>query len=171
MSKKAKTPKAAPLTNVSMATLRILKKIVEDACKAKGRREELGQGAAEFSVRETLILDVEGTVKVESSCPDAIIAQKCEPFKLLAAAMELANTQLEAAGVAGIDLAQVVENAEKLDPKVAERAEKTAKAELAKIKEEARGFRWGRVLINGTVTRDQPLFVRPPANDEDSEAA
>lgn len=173
MSKKSKKP--APLANVSMATLRILKKIVEDACKAKGRREELGKGAAVFTVRETLTLDVEGTCKVESSCPDAIIAQKCEPFKLLAAAMELANTHLEAAGVAGIDLAQVVANAEKLDSEVAKRAEKTAKAELAKIKDENRDFRWGRVLVKGTVTRNdgpEKLFDRPPADDDDdSEAA
>ena len=167
-----------PLANLSMPTLRILKSIVEDACEAEGRREELGQSKAEFSVSETVTLAVAGTVKVSRSQSDAICAQKAAPWQLLAVAVDLANKQLAAAGVAGIDLKRVVELAEDADPELVKRAKAETKAALKEIKDEVRGFRWGAVRVEGTVTKvteDAPeapedLFVAPPADADEGAA-
>jgi hypothetical protein len=164
-----------------MPTLRILKSIVEDACEVEGRREELGQSKAEFSVKETVTLAVEGTVKVSSSQVDAICAQKAEPWKLLTMALNEGNKQLKAAGVAGIDLKRIVELAENADPELVKKAQAETKAALKEIKDEVRGFRWGRVSVKGSVTKvteDAPeaeeapedLFVNPPADADEGAA-
>lgn len=144
-----------PLANLSMPTLRILKKVVEDACDAEGRREELGQNKAEFGVKETITLVVDGSVKVSKSQSDAICAQKAEPWKLLTMALNEGNKQLKAAGVAGIDLKRIVELAEGADPELVKKAKDETKAALKEIKDEVRGFRWGQVRVSGTVTKEE----------------
>ena len=167
-----------PLANLSIATLRILKKVVEDACDVKGRREQLGQAKAEFAVRETLTLDVAGLVKVGKSSPNAIIAQSAKPWDLFAVALTEANKQLAAAGVAGIDLKRVVELAEGADKDLVKRAKDDTKKALTEIKDEVRAFRWGAVRVDGTVTKvtapeaaPANLFGRPPADDDGEEGA
>jgi hypothetical protein len=164
-----------PLANLSMPTLRILLSVVEDACEAEGRREELGQNKAEFSVKETVTLAVDGTVKVSKSSPNAIIAQRAKPWDLFAVALTEANKQLAAAGVAGIDLKRVVELAEGADPELVKRAKDETKVALKEIKDEARGFRWGQVRVEGTVTKENEaapadLFVAPPSDAEEGAA-
>jgi hypothetical protein len=167
-----------PLANLSMPTLRILKSIVEDACEAEGRREELGQNKAEFSVQETVTLAVEGTVKVSKSQSDAICAQKAEPWKLLTMALNEGNKQLKAAGLAGIDLKRIVELAENADPELVKKAKADTKVALKEIKDEVRGFRWGQVRVAGTVTKvteeaeeaPEDLFVAPPADADEGAA-
>jgi hypothetical protein len=139
------------LSTLPISTLKVIAKMATDAVKA--RREDLGQTKAEFEVDQTVVLRATGKVKVAKSTPDAIIAQKAEPWKLLVAALELANSQLYAAGVVGIDLKQVVRAAESADPELEKRTKATVKAELAEIKEEVRDFRWGGVSVpEGSVT-------------------
>lgn len=166
------------LDNVNTATLHLLKKVIADAC-TDDRREQLGQTAGKFSVEETITLHVKGEVKVDGSCADAIIAQKAKPWDLFAIALNEANKQLAAAGVAGIDLDRIVELAENADPKLIKKAKADTKVAIAKIKNEVRGFRWGRVNVSGEVEKVAParkvaevdadglggdLFQRPPAD-------
>lgn len=165
------------LKNLNTATLHLLKKLIADACTDE-RREQLGQSKGLFSVKETVTLNVEGEVKVENSCTDAIIAQKAKPWNLFAIALQEANRQLVAAGAAGIDLDRIVALAENADPKVIKKAKADTKVAIAGIKEEVRGFRWGRVLVKGSVEKENAkpadasvdadalgnnLFRRPPA--------
>lgn len=156
------------LKNLNAATLHLLKKLIADACTDE-RREELGQTKGLFTVRETVTLNVEGEVRVDGSCPDAIIAQKAKPWDLFAVALEEANKQLAAAGVAGIDLKRIVELAEDADSELVKKAKKETKKAIAEVKEEVRAFRWGRVIVAGSV--EKAPGVRPaPAADEADEA-
>ncbi|KPL02532.1 MAG: hypothetical protein AMK75_02550 [Planctomycetes bacterium SM23_65] len=141
------------LKDVNIATLRILAKMIDEACKAEGRREELGKRPAEFAVRETVTLEVDGTVKVESACEDAIIAQKAKPWDLFAVTLTEANKVLAAAGKAGLDLEKLVKLAEEADPKLVKKAKGETADALKAIKDEVRGFRWGRVLVSGNVKK------------------
>ena len=144
---KATNTQMKNLSNLSAPTLHLLKKLVTDECKV--RREDLGQTKGEFEVDETVVLHTKGVVKVSKSTPDAIIAQKAKPWALFTALLEEANSKLEAAGKVGIDLAKVVEMAEKIDPDLAKKAKAAADAEVSKIKEEVRDFKWGSVRPAG----------------------
>lgn len=139
-----------PLSSLPTPTLKVLAKLTGDAMKE--RRADLGQHKAEFAVDQTVVLRATGTVKVSRSTPDAIIAQRAEPWKLLAVALEQANRQLEAAGHMGIDLKRVVEAAEQADPELVKEAKKAATEHLKEIKEEVRGFRWGATSVDGKVS-------------------
>lgn len=137
------------LSSLPVSTLKVIAKMATDAVAE--RREEFGQVKAEFAVDQTVMLRASGTVKVSKSSPDAVIAQKAEPWKLLITALELANTQLAAAGKVGIDLKQVVRTAQNADPTLEKAAQATVKAELKEIKEEVRGFKWGGVAVSGSI--------------------
>lgn len=136
------------LRDLPAPALHLLKKLITDECK--DRRDSLGTLKAEYEVDQTVVLHVDGTVRVAKSSPDAIIAQKAKPFALLAVALQEANKQLEAAGLVGIDLKKVVEMAENVDSELVKKAEKAAKAHLKAIKEETRGFKYGAVSCEGT---------------------
>jgi len=138
-----------PLNSLPTPTLKVLAKLTGDAMK--DRRADLGQYKAEFAVDQTVVLRATGTVKVSKSTPDAIIAQRAEPWKLLAVALEQANRQLEAAGHMGIDLKRVVEAAEQADPELVKAAQRAATAHLRAVKEEVRGFRWGGTSVEGKI--------------------
>jgi hypothetical protein len=167
------------LKNMNAATLHLLKKLIADACTDE-RREELGQSKGLFTVKETVTLNVEGEVKVDGSCADAIIAQKAKPWDLFAVALNEANKQLAAAGVAGIDLKRIVELAENADSDLVKKAKKETAKAIAEVKEEVRGFRWGRVLVKGSVEKEAgmrgagatDLFALPPnlKGDADEDA-
>ena len=73
---------------------------------------------------------VEGTVRVGEDYPQKIVA-KAKPWDLLTAALELANEQLIAAGLAGIDMAKVVDAAQSIDAKAVKAAKTKADAEVA----------------------------------------
>jgi len=137
------------LNNLPAPILHLLKKLVTDECKV--RREDLGQTKGIFEVDETVVLTCKGTVKVSESSAEAIIAQKAKPWALVAALLEEANRRLGAAGEVGIDLEKIVEMAEKVNPDLAKDAEKKAKAKLAAIKDEVRGFKWGGVRAEGEI--------------------
>lgn len=164
------------LNNMNAATLHLLKKLIADACTDE-RREELGQSKGLFTVKETVTLNVEGEVRVDSSSPDAIIAQKAKPWDLFAVALEEANKQLAAAGVAGIDLKRIVELAENADSKLVKKAKAETKKAIAEVKEEVRGFRWGRVIVKGSVEKETgakgatDLFALPPKAPKPDEDA
>ena len=100
------------LNTLDAATLALLGKMVADA--AKKNRENLAEGT--HSVDEMLILEANGTVTVGEDYEQRIVA-KAKPWDLLTAALELANEQLAAAGVAGIDMTKVVDAAQQIDPK------------------------------------------------------
>ena len=136
------------LSSLPTPTLKALAKLASDL--VADRREDLGQTKAEFGVNHTVTLNIKGTVKVAKSSPDAIIAQKAQPWNLLVAALEEANRQLAAAGKTGIDLERVVELAEKADPELVKQAKKKADAHLKTIKDEVRGFRWGGVRVEAS---------------------
>jgi len=138
------------LSVLPVSTLKVIAKMAADAVAS--RREELGQTKAVFEVDQTVVIRATGEVKVSKSSPDAVIAQKAEPWKLLVAALELANTQLAAAGQVGIDLKQVVRAAETANPELEKEAKKVVKTELARIKETVRDFKWGGVSVEGEVT-------------------
>jgi hypothetical protein len=143
---KQDTPK--PLANVDIASLRLLKKVVEDA--VKDRREELGQSKAEFSVDRQITLHLAGTLKVSESDPDRVIAQKAKPWRLFATLLAESNKRLLAAGAAGIDLDALVALAEKADEGLEKKAKDETKAAIGRVKDEVRGFVWGQVRVNGT---------------------
>lgn len=118
-----------PLTNANPATLAILGKMV--AAAAKATRDDLVVGTHE--VAEELTLDIQGTLNVGEGYEQNIVA-KAKPWDLLTAAIELANKQLAAAGVAGIDMEKVITAAEQIDPKAVKTAKKDADTEVARRK-------------------------------------
>ena len=118
-----------PLTNANPATLAILGKMV--AAAAKATRDDLTVGP--HKVAEEITLDIQGTLNVGEGYEQNIVA-KAKPWDLLTAAIELANKQLAAAGVAGIDMNKVVAAAELIDPKAVKTAKKEADAEVARQK-------------------------------------
>ena len=149
---KQDTPK--PLANVDIATIRVLKKYIEEA--EKGRREELGQSKATFSVDREITLRVQGTLKVSESDPDRVIAQAAKPWRLFATLLQESNKRLRAAGEAGIDLDALVALAEKADSKLESKAKEDTKAAIKRVKDEVRGFVWGQVRVSGSVETVEP---------------
>lgn len=117
------------LNELAPATLAALGKAVSDAAKAN--RANLAAG--EHGVCETVTVSIAGTVKVAEDYGSHIVA-KAKPWNLLAAALEVANQQLAAAGVAGIDMAKVVEAAELVDPAAVKAAKGAAEAEVSERK-------------------------------------
>jgi len=138
-----------PFNALPAPVAKLIAKMADDSVKA--RRAELGQVSATFEVDSTVVLHATGEVKVAKATPDAVIAQKAEPWKLLAVALEEANRQLVAAGKVGINLEQVVEAAESADPELVKQAKKKATDHLSSIKDEVRGFKWGSVTARGEV--------------------
>jgi hypothetical protein len=138
-----------PFNALPAPVAKLIAKMADDSVKA--RRAELGQNTATFEVDSTVVLHATGEVSVAKATPDAVIAQKAEPWKLLAVALEEANRQLVAAGKVGIDLNTVVEMAENADPELVKKAKKKATDHLKAIKDEVRGFKWGSVTARGEV--------------------
>lgn len=143
MSNKNKT-----LASLPTPALKALAKMADDAMK--GRREDLGQTAGQFDVDQTIVVRVAGTIKVSKSTPDALSPQSAKPWSLVTALLSELNKEREAAGKMGIDIAQVVEMAESIDPKLVKKAQEEADAEVARIKEPTRRFKWGGVRVAGT---------------------
>tara|TARA_B100000212_G_scaffold338497_1_gene315137 strand:+ start:536 stop:997 length:462 start_codon:yes stop_codon:yes gene_type:complete len=114
------------LNTLDAATLALLGKMVADAAKAN--RENLVEG--EHTVNETVLVEANGSVKVGADYEQRIVA-KAKPWDLLTAALELANEQLAAAGVAGIDMEKVVDAAQLIDPKAVKAAKAQADSEVA----------------------------------------
>lgn len=143
------TATAAATTNnnaVEAAITTALSKGLAD--KAKALRADLPAGT--YEVDETVTLRVKGTVKVGEDY-ESIVAQKAKPWNLFAVLLEETNKQRAAAGMAGVDLARLVEMAEALDKDAAKDAEKAAHAEVAKIKAETRKTCKGRVTTKVVV--------------------
>lgn len=118
-----------PLNTLDAATLALLGKLVADASKAN--RENLAEGT--HTVSETVLIDANGEVKVGADYEQKIVA-KAKPWDLLTAALEVANEQLAAAGVAGIDMTKVVDAAQAIDPKAVKAAKAKADAEVSSRK-------------------------------------
>ena len=118
------------LTSLDPATLAALANLAGKAAKAS--RSELSPG--KYSVEKIVTLMVDGTVTVSEDETGVVTPQKAKPWSLITVLMQEINTMREAAGMTGMDLAKVVEMAEKVDPKIAQKAEKEANAEIAKIK-------------------------------------
>lgn len=137
------------LNDLPAPVLKTIAKLATDAMK--GRRDELGQVKAEFAVDQTVVVHAKGTVKVSKSTPDAICAQSAKPWSLVATLLSELNKEREAAGKAGIDMAKVVELAEKIDPDLAKEAQEAADKRIAEIKEPTRKFKWGATKVSGEV--------------------
>lgn len=137
------------LNDLNPATLHLLKKLVTAACK--DTREGLGQTAGTFAVDETVVFHAEGTVKVARSTTEAANAQRARPWDLLVALQTMANERLAAAGLTGIDLEAVVRAGENIDPKLGEKAAKSAQALMAAKRSSDRKFKWGGVTPTGKV--------------------
>lgn len=134
-----------PLSTLPVSTLKVIAKLAKDA--VDNRREDLGQVKAEFDVDQTVVLRATGTVKVAKSTPDAIKAQKAEPWKLFVTTLQMLNTQREAAGEVGIDIEQIVRAAEAINSDLKKEVEKEVKETLTRIKDEVRGHKWGGVSV------------------------
>jgi hypothetical protein len=137
------------LKNMPVALLKTIAKLTADALK--GRRDELGQIKAEFAVDQTVVLHAKGTVKVSKSTPDAIMAQSAKPWSIVHTLLTELNTEREAAGKVGIDIAKVVEMAESADPDLVKAAKKAADAHVKEIKEEVRDFKWGGTTADAEI--------------------
>ncbi len=137
------------LNDLPAPVLKTIEKMAKDAMK--GRREELGQAQGEFAVDQTVVLHAKGTVKVSKSSPDAVCAQSAKPWSLVATLLEELNKEREAAGKVGIDISRVVEMAEAANPDLAKEAQEAADAEIRRIKEPTRKFKWGGVRVAGEV--------------------
>jgi len=114
------------LNNLPAPTLAILGKLVADAAKAN--RENLAVGT--HAVNETVSIDIDGALTVGEDYEQKIVA-KAKPWNLFTAALELANEQLIAAGLAGIDMAKVVDAAQAIDAKAVKAAKAQADTEVA----------------------------------------
>lgn len=117
------------IANITAAQLAVLGKLVADAAKAN--RPNLMPG--EYTVKDTITVDIHGTVTVGEDYEQQIV-QIAKPWNLLTAALKLANEQLIAAGLAGIDMETVVKAAETLDPEALKAAKDQASAEVARQK-------------------------------------
>jgi hypothetical protein len=137
------------LKDLPAPLLKTIAKLATDAMK--GRRDELGQVKGEFAVDQTVVLHAKGIVKVSKSTPDAIVAQSAKPWSIVHTLLTELNTEREAAGKVGIDIAKVVEMAESADPDLVKAAKEAADAHVREIKEEVRQFKWGSTSPKATV--------------------
>lgn len=135
------------LTDLDPATLAALANLAGKAAKAN--RSELIPG--KYSVEKIVTLMVDGTVTVSEDETGVVTPQKAKPWSLITVLMQEINTMRKAAGMTGMDLAKVVKMAEKVDPKIAKKAEKEANAEIAKIKAGTKSDRKGKVNVKGEV--------------------
>ena len=154
----------ANLNTLAPATLAALGKAVADA--AKGNRENLPVGT--HSVNEVVVVGVSGTVKVGEDFEQQIVG-KAKPWSLLTAALKLANEQLIAAGVAGIDMEKVIEAAEVIDAEAVKTAKAKATLEVASRKAPTVTACKGKVNI--AARADVALPVAPVVVAEESVAA
>ena len=114
------------LSHMNPASLTLLGKLVASAMK--DAREDLSAGT--HTIKETVLLDLDGELNVGEDYEQKIVA-KAKPWNLFTAALELANEQLIAAGLAGIDMEKVVDAAQAIDAKAVKAAKAQADAEVA----------------------------------------
>lgn len=133
------------LTDLNPATLAALAKTSADAAKAT--RDSLEPG--EYSVDAILTLVLGAEVKVLADQSNVLTPQKAKPWGLVHVLLEELNTMREAAGMAGIDIAKVVEMAEKADKELVKKAQEAADEAMAAMKEPTRSARKGAVKIKG----------------------
>ncbi len=130
------------LNTLAPQTLAALAKTIADAGKANRSNLEAG----EYSVAESVTIDISGTVTVGADYEQRIVG-KAKPWNLVAAALELANTQLAAAGVAGIDMAKVIAAAELVDADEVKKAKAQADAQVASRKAPTLTTCKGKVVV------------------------
>jgi len=135
------------LTDLDAPTLAALASLAGRAAKANRANLEAGK----YTVEQIVTLKVGAKVTVSEDEHDVVTPQKAKPWTLVALLMQELNTTREAAGEMGIDLATLVEKAEKIDPELAKKAEKEANAEIAKIKAGTVSDRKGKVNVKGDV--------------------
>lgn len=136
------------LTEMDPATLAALAKMVADAAKVTRDALEVGS----HKVDTTVTLSIGAEVKVLEDQEGVLTPQKAKPWNLVHVLLEEVNTMRAAAGLAGIDLAKVVEMAEAVDEKIVQKAQDLADAAMAKIKEPTRSSRKGAVKVKGTAS-------------------
>jgi hypothetical protein len=133
------------LTDLTPATLAALAKTAADAAKAT--RDDLEEGVHVVDTVLTLVLGAE--VKVLADQEGVLTPQKAKPWGLVHVLLEEVNKLREAAGMAGINLAKVVEMAEKADKDLVKKAQKEADEAMAALKEPTRSNRRGAVKVKG----------------------
>ncbi len=132
------------LTDLAPATLAALAKTSADA--AKESRDDLEPGEHVVSTIITLVLDAEVKVAVDH---EAITPQKAKPWSLVHYLTVELNKVREAAGLAGVDLAKIVAMAEKVDKKLADKAQKEADEAMKALKAPTKSPRKGGVKVKG----------------------
>lgn len=135
------------LTDLDPATLAALASLAGKAAKANRASLEPGK----YAVEKIVTLMVGANVTVSEDEHGVVTPQKAKPWTLVALLMQELNKHREAAGEMGLDLATLVEKAEKIDPDLAKKAEKEANAEIAKIKAATISDRKGKVNVKGEV--------------------
>lgn len=133
------------LTDLDPATLAALAKTTADAAKAT--RDALPVGTHGVDTIITLVLGAQ--VKVLADQEGVLTPQKAKPWNLVHVLLEEVNKLREAAGLAGINLAKVVEMAESVDKDLVKKAEEEADAAMAALKEPTRSSRKGAVKVTG----------------------
>lgn len=136
------------LTEMDPATLAALAKMVADAAKVTRDALEVGS----HKVDTTVTLSIGAEVKVLEDQEGVLTPQKAKPWNLVHVLLEEVNTMRAAAGLAGIDLAKVVEMAEAVDEKIVQKSQDLADAAMAKLKEPTRSSRKGAVKVKGTAS-------------------
>jgi hypothetical protein len=132
------------LTDLDPATLVALAKKAAEA--AKETRESLAPGVHAVDRILTLVLDAE--VKV-SEDHEAVTPQKAKPWHIIAVLLQELETARKAAKMGGIDLAKVIENAEKVDKEIADKAMAEANEQVAALKAPTVSTRKGAVRVKG----------------------
>lgn len=142
------------ITETEVSTLVLIEKMIKTEL---AQREKARKADGEPSLRDLIqpgeiVVDadlrVQGTAKVGEDYEQRIVG-KAKPWDLLTAALDLANTQLAAAGVTGIDLDTVIKAAEKIDPKKVKAAKKATDAKVAATKAPTLTACKGKVTVSG----------------------
>ena len=137
------------ITETTVSTLVLIEKMIKTEIKA--REKALGSLRDQIQPGEHIVdadIRVQGLAKVGEDYEQRIVG-KAKPWDLLTAALDLANTQLAAAGVTGIDLDAVVKAAEVIDPAKVKAAKKATDAKVAASKAPTVTACKGKVTVSG----------------------
>ena len=121
------------------ARLSVAKVIKEASMKAAAADMAVGSYDVDVTV------NIKGEITVGAPYKSQIV-QKAKPWNLVAVALSELNKNLEAAGLAGINMEKLVDMAEKVDPAIVDKAEEEAAAAIAKTKAKT------ETTCNGKVT-------------------
>jgi hypothetical protein len=134
-----------PLQCLPPATLTLLAKTISEVAAAS--RPELAEG--EHTVSDTVTLSVSGTVKVGADYAQRFV-NKAKPWNIIAVLLQEVNLHRAAAGLAGVNLAQIVKAAEALDQSLADKAKAEAEKEAAAMKAPTMKQANGKVNCKGS---------------------